>query len=298
MKSLRTFLAVMEEGSVNRAAQRLGVAQPTISRQIQALEQEVGGQLFERGAWGVRPTDLGFKLREEMAPVLREYDRAWAEVTANAQGRHTQLRIGYLGLAAARFLNPALTRLRAEFPALKLWLFDQTPGEQLEALREGKLDVALIGQEGAAMADDFHQRKVAQLGVCVVMPAEHRLAGVEPLHLRDLKGEPFIGVASHVVPGRDEWIGQLCHKAGFRPRFISTSTDISETFARIVGDHALTLIPDYAEGAPPPAILFRRLADPFATWSFCVLRQRGRGSPAARRLVEIVASLGGEASAP
>ena len=59
MKALRTFMAVMEEGSVNRAAARLGVAQPTLSRQIQALEQDVRGLLSERGAWGVRPTDLG-----------------------------------------------------------------------------------------------------------------------------------------------------------------------------------------------------------------------------------------------
>ena len=288
MKALRTFMAVMEEGSVNRAAARLGVAQPTLSRQIQALEQDVGGLLFERGAWGVRPTDLGFKLKAAMQPVLKAHDQAWADVTAHARGRHTQLRVGYIGLAATRFLNPALARLREEFPDLQLWLFDQTPAEQLAALRAGELDVALIGQEGATLADDFYRRKVTRLGVCAAVATEHPVATGDALSLSSLQGESFIGVAPAVVPGRNEWIASLCAKAGFRPRFVAHTSDISETFARVVGERAIALLPDYVEGASPPGVVFRRLVDRWATWDFYVLRQRGRGSPATRRLVELV----------
>ncbi len=288
MKTLRTFLAVMEEGSMNRAAARLGVAQPTLSRQIQALEQEVGGPLFERGSWGVRPTDLGFKLREVMAPVLKSYDQAWADVAAHARGRHTQLRVGYLGLAANRFLSPAVNRLREEFPDLKLWLFDQTPAEQLKALRAGELDVALIGQEGAAVGEDFFRRKVRRIGVCVALPADHPLAGRSEIGLAELKGAPFVGVVETAVPGRNAWVAALCAKAGFRPRFIAETNEVSETFMRVVGDSAVCVLPDYVEGAPPPGVIFVPLADKFATWDFYVLRQRGRGTPAIRRLVELI----------
>ncbi|MCF3649027.1 LysR family transcriptional regulator [Synoicihabitans lomoniglobus] len=288
MKLLRTFLAVIDEGSVNRAAARLGVAQPTLSRQIQALEAEVGGQLFERGSWGVRPTDLGFKLRESMAPVVKAHDQAWADVTAYAHGRHTQLRVGYLGLAATRFLTPALTHLRQEFPDLKLWLFDQTPMEQLAALRAGELDVALIGQEGAALADDFYRRKVCRLGACVALPAGHAGATETTIALKSLHTAGFIGVAESVVPGRNAWVKALCARAGFKPRWVANSTDISETFARIGGDEAVALLPDYMEGTPPPGVVFRPVRDRWVTWDFYVLRQRGRGSAAARRLVELV----------
>ena len=135
IERLRTFLTVLEEGSVNRASRRLGVPQPTLSRQIQALEAEVGGTLLERGSWGVRATDLGFKVREKMLPVIKAHDQAWAEVQASARGREAQLRVGYLGSTANRFLTGPLEHLRNEFPGLRLWLFDQTPVEQLEALR-------------------------------------------------------------------------------------------------------------------------------------------------------------------
>ncbi|WP_221029141.1 LysR family transcriptional regulator [Actomonas aquatica] len=288
MKTLRTFFAVMEEGSVNRAAARLGVAQPTLSRQIQALEQEVGGSLFERGTWGVRPTDLGFKLREMMLPVLRAYDQAWAEVAAHAKGRHTQLRVGYLGMAANRFLNPALARLREEYPDIKLWLFDQTPVEQLKALRAGELDVALIGQEGAAVGDDFYRRKVSRIGVCAALPSQHPAAKRESISLEELKHDVFIGVAESSVPGRNAWVASLCAKAGFKARFVAETSEVTETFMRVVGDSAACIVPDYVEGSSPPGITFVKLNDDFATWDFYVLRQRGRGTPAIRRLVELI----------
>ena len=91
---------MLEAGSVNRAAGQLGIAQPTLSRHIQSLEQEIGGQLFERDNKGMLPTDLGFHLRDSFEPILKNYDLALAEACAFAQGRQQQLRVGYLGLAA------------------------------------------------------------------------------------------------------------------------------------------------------------------------------------------------------
>ena len=155
---MRSLLVVMEEGSVNRAAKRLGVAQPTISRHIQTLEQELGARLFERGAWGMRATDFGFFIRKRFTPLVRDYELATAEALAFTKGRYGQLRVGFIGSAAARFLNPALAALKLEQPELKLFLYDQTPYEQLQALRHGEIDVALLGHETAAEIDEFYQR--------------------------------------------------------------------------------------------------------------------------------------------
>jgi len=285
---IRSVLAVLEEGSVSRAARRLGVAQPTLSRHIQSLEQEIGAPLFERGSWGMRPTDLGFQLRERMGPVLKHYDVARAEVMAFAQGRHQQVRVGYLGLAAARFLNPALRALKEAHPDVKSVLLDQTPAEQLQALREGTIDVALIGQEGAALAEDFYQRCPVRLPVCVVLPIDHPLCGQEVFSLKKLIGESFVGVSDEAVPGRNRWITDLCVKAGFRPRFIAQTQTVTETFALVAGEGGVALLPDYLEGSAPPGVAFRRLSDRWARWGLFVLRQRGRGSPAARFLVDVL----------
>lgn len=282
---IRSVLVVMEEGSINRAAARLGVSQPTLTRQLQAFEQEAGAPLFERGTWGVRPTDVAYQLREKMRPVIKAYDLAWADVTAFAQGRKTQLRIGYLGLSAARYLTPALGRFREEHPQIKLWLFDQTPKEQLSALRTGNLDLALIGQEGAATADEFYCQRIARIGVCVALPSGHALAEEVTVSLARLSGEGFVGPSEETVPGREQWVNRLCQTAGFQPRFIARTETVAETFAVIVAEHGVTLLPDYLEETPPPGIVFVRLSDRFASWDFSLLRQRGRLNPACRDLI-------------
>ena len=288
IRRLRSFLAVMEEGSVNRAALRLGIAQPTVSRHIQSLEQEIGGRLFERDTHGMGPTDLGFFVRDKFGSLINKYDLASAEIVAFARGRQNQLRVGFIGSAAARFLNPAAAVLKTEFPDLKLLWFDQTPFEQLEALRAGLIDVAVIGQEGALLADEFYQRCRAKLQVRVALPTDHVLSSWETFPLAELNAEVFIGVAETAVPGRNRWIKQLCAKAGFRPRFAVHTSNITETFTSIISEHAVALLPDYQEGVPPPGVTFARLSDSWARWGLYVLRQRGRGSPAARRLVELI----------
>jgi DNA-binding transcriptional LysR family regulator len=286
---MRSFLAVIEEGSVNRAAMRLGVAQPTISRHLQSLEQEIGGALFERRTNGMGPTDLAYFVRDKFVPLLKDYDLARAEVAAFAQGRQGQLRVGYIGSAAARFLNPAAVALKREFPNLKLLWFDQTPSEQLAALRAGQIDVAVIGQEGAALGGEFYQRCRARLHVCVALPADHALAARRVFSLAELKSETFIGVDESAVPGRNRWIGRLCAKVGFRPRIAAETTNITETFTLIASERAVALLPDYLQAAAaPPGVAFCRLSDPWARWELFVLRQRGRGSAAARRLVELI----------
>ncbi len=286
---IRTILTIMEEGSLNRAATRLGVSQPTLTRQIHAFEAEAGAPLFERGSWGVRPTDLAYRLREEMAPVLKAYDLAWAEITAHASGRQSQLRIGYLGLAAGRYLTPVLGKFQEAHPGVKLWLFDQTPSEQLQALRAGDLDLALIGQEGASLADDeFYLQRIARVGVLAALPSNHALAGNDAITLAELRGEGFLVPSEETVPGRKKWVASLCREAGFRPRWLGRTDSVAETFARIAGERGVSLLPDYLEGAPPPGIALVRLSDRFATWDFILLRQRGRITSACRDLVRFI----------
>lgn len=290
LREIRSLLVVMEEGGVNQAAARLGLSQPTVSRHIFALEQEWGGKLFERSARGMQPTSLGFFVRSKFAPLVNEWDLATAETMAHANGRYDQLRIGFIGSAAARYLNPALVRLKREFPDIRLFLFDQTPHEQLEALRAGAIDVAIIGQEASTHEGEFHLRNAATLGVLAVLPCDHPLSGKSTISLTDLRGESFVGVATDAVPGRNEWIVSLCAKSGFKPRFMARTRDVSETFALVAGEGAVTLIPDYIEGQSPPGLAFVPLSDKHAVWRLLVLRQRGLGLASARRLSELISS--------
>ena len=282
---IRSILIVMEEGSINKAATRLGIAQPTLTRHLQSLEAEVGAPLFDRETRGVRPTDLAYGLREAMFPVIKNYDQAWADLKAHAQGRQTQLRVGYLGLSAARYLTPILKRFRNSHPDIQLWLFDQTPEEQLDALRQGKLDLALIGQDGAQLGDEFYRQRIARIGVIAALPSDHPLADRDTTSLSELSGRGFIVPTEAAVPGRKKWVARLCREEGFNPLWVAGTEAVAETFARIVGEGCVCLIPDYLDEAPPPGVAYVRLSDRFATWEFVLLRQRGRMSPACRDLI-------------
>lgn len=290
LREIRSLLVVMDEGGVNQAAARLGLSQPTVSRHIFALEQEWGGTLFERSARGMRATALGYFVRDRFAPLLKEFDLATAEVLEHAKGRHGQLRVGFIGSAAGRFLNPALAQLKKEFHDIRLFLLDQTPREQIDALRNGRIDVAMIGQEADAHREEFHARISARLGVLAVLSADHPLSERTSLDLSDLRGERFVGVSPEAVPGRNAWMASLCAKAGFRPRFMAETSSISETFALVAGEGAVSLIPDYMDGPAPPGIQFVRLANKYAQWNLLVMRQRGAGAASARRLVDLIAA--------
>ena len=156
---LRAFLVALEEGSLNRAALRLRMSQSALSRQMQVLENEIGGALLERTAAGVRPTDAGYALAKSLPRVLADYDAAIEEARRLARGQRDLIRLGYLGSAAQTFLDPALAALRRTHPEVKVKLLDLSPGEQIVALRKGEIDLAQIGQEGALLSNEFYIRK-------------------------------------------------------------------------------------------------------------------------------------------
>lgn len=287
---LRAFSVVVEEGSLNRAAARLHITQPSLTRQMQALENEIGGALLERQSSGVKPTALGQAALASVGPVLEEYDAVCADLRRQARGQRAELRIGYIGSAAHTYLNPALAALRREHPEAKVKLLDLTPGEQIAALKKGEIDLALIGQEGASLSRDFYTRKLATLGVCVVLPANHPLSARRELKPADLKNEAFISTPEQDVPGRNQWITRLCRKGRFRPKFIGDASSIGEAFSMVASDGAVILLPDYFAQTPPPGVTLVPLIDSAAHWDLLLLWQRGRAPQVLKAMIDLMAA--------
>ncbi len=273
---IRTLLTVINEGSVNRAAVRLRVTQPALSRQMQALEKEIGGKLLERETSGVKPTGLGHALVKSMRPLVADYDSAMAELRRQARGERSELRVGYLISAAQSVLTPALTRLRRVHPELQLRLHDLSPREQIDGLRAGELDVALIGQEGAVAAREFYSARLGSLGVCVAVADGGDLAAQTRVALKELKGRHFIGVDEEQMPGRNRWMSALCRTAGFKPRFSVVVDGITNVLSLVASENAVTLLPAYFQEFKHPGVLFVPIPDRRATWDFIVLWQRGK----------------------
>ena len=295
---LRAFLVVLEEGSLNRAAARLRVSQSALSRQMQALEQEVGGPLLARTSAGVRPTDAGHALARSMPPVLARFDAAIAEARGLAGGQQVQLRVGYLASAAGAYLNPALAALRRTHPAVRVTPLNLSPGEQVAALRRGEIDVALAGQEGCFADQEFYVRKLATLRLLAVLPGGHPLASAAEISLRDLRGERFVRSPERDLPGRDRWIAGLCRTAGFRAKFAQSAESLSEALTLVASEDVVTLVPDLLRPLPAGGVAAVPLADAEARWDLLVAWRRGRTAGPLHALLEALAAVAKEAEHP
>ena len=211
---LRSFFTIVEHGSLSQAAERLHVSQSTLSRQLLALEQEIGGALLERGPGGVTLSATGHALFDGMQPVLASFDTVLGEVRRRARGQSEELRIGYLLSAASDYLNPALVALRKAHPEVKVRMLDLSPGEQIAALRKGDIDVGLIGQESGLQSKEFYVRTLAVLPVMVAMPADHKLAAAESVNLGELRQDVFVGAHDGDLPGPP--LDHVRHRRGQR----------------------------------------------------------------------------------
>ncbi len=295
---IRALLTVIEEGSVNRAAVRLRITQPALSRQMKLLESEVGGKLLDRETSGVKPTGLGHALVKAMSPVITAYETALADVRRQARGTRSELRVGYLISAAQPLLTPTLERLRKTHPEMKLKLHDMSPREQIDALKSGELDLALIGQEGAVAAQDFYSFKLCSLGVCAAISASDPLASRTQIAIKDLRRHDFIGVDEDQMPGRNRWITSLCRNVGFKPRFLAIPDGITHVLSMVASESAVTLLPDYFKTTTHPGIAFVPISDAKARWDFIVLWQRGKTPASITTLVNALKETALQLSVP
>ncbi|MCC5808272.1 MAG: LysR family transcriptional regulator [Opitutales bacterium] len=286
---LRTFFAVLEAGSLNKAAERLHVSQSTLTRQIQSLEQLVGGRLLERTSAGVVPTAAGQELREGMQPVVERFDTIFANVRRFAQGQRDRLRVGYVASAAAAFLNRALADLRAAHPEVKVQLLDLSPGEQIAALRKSEVDVALLGHAGVFISREFYTRCLASVEVAVALSECDSLAEKAALKLADLRDRAFVGAPEADMPGHNHWVVQLCRGAGFRPRFALEGDSLAHGLSSVVTESAVMLVPAYLGDLTTPGVVFRPLDEPAARWEIYVAWQRGKLAAPVKTLLDALA---------
>lgn len=288
LEKLRLFLVILEEGSLRRAADRLRISQSAITRQIQALELELGGQVLERTSAGVRPTNGGAVLAERAKALLADYDSTMAEVRRLNRGESERLRIGYIASAVQEYLGPALTVLRRDYPKLKVKMLDQTPGEMIIALRQGEIDLALTLHGIDLLSRDFYIRKIATVKSLVALPVSHRFATKRQVSISQLKGETFVRGSDDAVPGYTQRIIQLCRKyGGFRPRLatIDKTTSLVESLAVAANEEAISIQPAFISHLEVPNVVMVPIADAGATWDLFVVWLRGKVAGPLRTLL-------------
>src|ERR1700685_4581234 len=288
LEKLRSFLVVLEEGSLRRAADRLRISQSSVTRQMQSLELDLGGRVLERTSTGVRPTNGGHALAERAKKLLADYDSTVAEVRRLVRGESERLRIGYIASAVQEYLGPALAVLRRAYPRLKIKMLDQTPAETIIALRQGKIDLALTLLGVDLLSRDFHARKLATVRSLVALPVSHRFATERQVSLSQLKGETFVRGPDDVVPGYAQRISQFCRKYGrFRPRLatIDKFDSLVESLSLAANEEAISIQPAFISHLNVPNVVMVPIADAGATWDLFIVWQRGKIASPLRTLL-------------
>src|SRR5258706_41090 len=209
LRHLRYFVAVAEEQNVSRAAMRLHISQPPLSRQIRDLEDELGIALFEHGAKAVRLTEAGRVFLNEASAVLQRVDQALQTIKAVASGQQGEIHVGYAPSLTVEVLPRALRRFQEANPSIRVHLHDLSTQEMLAGLRERKLQVGLMIQMSPKVMDGLVFQELRRYAVCVAMNPAHPLARARKIALERVARERLITYTLADYPEYHAWLADL-----------------------------------------------------------------------------------------
>ena len=202
---LRYFLAVAEEGSLTRAAERMFVSQPALTKQIRQLERLLGLQLFTRSRAGMALTEPGRALADGLPAMLADWDSVLRATKAAGRRASRVLRVGFVASAANEATQEIVAAFTRHRPGWRVELRQATWSDPTAGLAAGEVDVALLrvpfpGQESLHVDVLFTEPR------CVALPTAHPLAGQERIDFRELWSEPFIAAPAETGAWRDYWL--------------------------------------------------------------------------------------------
>jgi LysR family transcriptional regulator, benzoate and cis,cis-muconate-responsive activator of ben and cat genes len=254
IRHLRYFQAVAEELSFSKAAHRLHVAQPALSRTVKELEERLGVMLLARTRRSVALTPAGAVLLHETGLLLQRMDETVRRVQRTAAGEEGELRLGYIGPPTQAFLGRVLKEFRRRYPRVSVVLEERTPERVWEMVARGRLAIGLTRPVLAHRALGLHTLLLRKERLCAVFPASHRLAKAATVHWRDLADEPLIILARREGVGSHDAILAACRRARFTPKLAHTPSLISTVLNYVEAGAGIGIVPDSVcpPGERPP----------------------------------------------
>ncbi|MEL7509584.1 MAG: LysR substrate-binding domain-containing protein [Cyanobacteria bacterium J06633_23] len=283
IRQLRYFLVVAEELNFTRAAERLQIAQPPLSRQIQNLEQTLGFTLLERTNRRVALTVAGEVFLTECRQILNQIERSIRAAQRVAHGEAGQLVMGFEGSARNDLMLEIIRQLRTQLPDVELIMQEMPSGKQMEALRQGQLDVGLI--EPIAARDDLKVVSLLSEPLVVALGDNHSLAREEHIALSQLADEPWVTGRSGYGCGLLLRILDACRQAGFTPKVQQETNDLQMTLGFIASGLGVTLLPESSRLAQT-GVVYRPVTPPAPEVQLAIAWQRQ--SPIIESFLQVV----------
>jgi DNA-binding transcriptional LysR family regulator len=259
LRHLKYFVAVAEEENVTRAAARLHVSQPPLSRQIRDLEEELGVALLDHGAKAVRLTAAGRLFLEEARAVLRRAEEAVQTVRAVAGDCGGEINVAYAPSLTVQILPGTLRVFQVESPQVRVILHDLSTEEMLDGLRDGKLDVALMIRPDHRTLRTLEFEELYRYPLCLAAHPSHPLARMHKIKLQALRSERLIAYSKSGYPEYHERLVSTFAPIGPIPRVAEEHDSSTSLIAAVEAGRGVALVPASLGCLAGPRLKLREL---------------------------------------
>jgi DNA-binding transcriptional LysR family regulator len=290
LRHLRYFVAVAEALNFTKAAEKLHLAQPSLTRQIKDLEAEIGVRLFDRAGKRISLTSEGESFLLDARRLLTECAQSVLAVQRLSRSQASQLNIGYVANVYHDLLPATLGAFRKACPRTALNLFDMTPAEQYHALEGRKIDLGFVPFRARSAGSDLQSACVGHDILMVAVAEGNPLAKKSKISLDDLEPMFFVGMSEKTYPGSNEWLINACREAGFSPRILQDADREPAVISFVAAGLGVALLPEQIKRLPHEGVIFRPLrrhltVDSWAVWA------GNNSSDCLKRYIQIVKEL-------
>lgn len=289
LRQIRYFLVLATELNFTRAANRLHISQPPLTRQIQQLEASMGVVLFERTTRGVALTEAGAVFFEEARKIVALTDQATHKTRLAHTGQLGRLDIGIFGSAILNVIPTLLIELRKTHPDIVISLQNTTKIQQIEAVREKRLDIGF--NRVYPDVPDLKVETVMMENLFVATPRDHPLSRRRVLAVRDLVNQPLILFPNNVRPTFADNVVALCRDEGFAPLVAHEVEDVMTCIALVSAGLGLAVVPESTVNLQLPGVRYHLLRSANAKVDLSCVYREDNSSPALAVFLDMVRRL-------
>lgn len=294
LRHLETFLVVVEEMSFGRAAERLRIAQPPLSRQIQRLEDALDVRLFDRTRPQIQLTEAGRAFVPEARQILRQVERGVQVAQRASRGEVGQLLIGFEGSLSSDIVPLSISSYQQQFPEVSVTVQEMPTGDQLQALLKEQIDLGFIVPRVADEA--LVVETVAREPLVLALSEDHPLAVQDEVEIQQLRNEKFITGSSVDRCGLHRAINDVCYQAGFIPNVSQVTNEIQLTLGFIAAGIGIALLPNSIRGLQKDGVVYRPVKPATAASSLAIAWPQNHSNPALTHFLQVVRAIANSTS--
>ena len=285
-------MAVAEERHFGRAAERLRMAQPPLSRQIRDLEEKLGVELFERHSRGAEPTEAARLLLSEARAALAHVGRIEDTARRAGRGELGSLAVGFVGSASYTVVPEIIRRFGERFPEVELTLQEMSSAEQARALNDGLIEVGFLRPPVGGDGEYLEVRVVVEERLVAALPDSHPLAGEDAVDLAELAGDPFVLFPRRLGLSFYDLAVEACRSAGFEPVVGQEAASMQTIVGLVAAGAGVSLVPTSVAKVRGTGVAYRTLKGESLPARIGAAWRKGNSSHTVEALLGLVEEFG------